>query len=126
MKKIMTALLPVVLAATARAQAPDDPAYLPVPYNPAWTATAKSYYNVGADIRYPQNALNTLYGAGGKGLDAEGKHNTDAASMWMTTADTGALPGVWYRVDFNEEVRFNAIKLWNFNPPNANTVRGVK
>jgi len=127
MKKLLSAtILATVLATMAGAQSwPEFAPYTPVPYNPAWVATATKSY----DVRTPDKALNTELDAD-KGLDANGGHNMDASLMWLTDhLGNAPFPGAYFRIDFLEEIQIDALKLWNYNETyqsNTYSHRGVK
>ena len=62
------------------------------------------------------------------GLDELGLHgNAPNGFMWLTDQlAPNALPGVYFCVDFQEEIRLSALKLWNYNEGNGYETRGVR
>ena len=120
---ISAAALAVASLAPCHGQAPAAK-HVPIAFKPTWTASAISYhYNVGNNVfRLPSNALNATPGAGlglTLGVDGNDLCNVEPNTMWLTfnrsPGHTASANGIWWRVDFNEEVILSAVKLWNYN-----------
>jgi len=114
-------------AANAQTWPPAPPPHIPIPHKVAWVATASSWHPGTYPGRAPENAIRTeLTQNSTWGLNLAAQHNTAVNFMWLS-ANLTPLPGTYYRIDFKEEVKISALKLWNYNEGGAQTYarRGV-